>query len=397
MSPDSVSAFAPGGSTAGAGPEAEVQHTGVSARDTGSPATGASSGDTGPQLTGVPAADPAPQRGSGDEHDASPQPRRRGMLGADYQRATQHAAVTPHSCTNCGAPVPGRFCGQCGQRLEHSVHSVWHFTREATEDLTHADSRLWATLWALLFKPGFLTREFLDGRRARYLPPLRLYLVLSVIFFFIAASSHHQTSVVTFDDNPDGHKTVNVTHPKDISEVPELQAKAGETPEQRVERICGDIHYNGPAPSFVLPFISASCRKVMKDNGHELGQAFLHNLPRAIFILLPLVALVMKLLYWRPRRYYVEHLLFFVHNHAFLFLLFGVVWPLENLASNRVTHWISDITTFYVVYYLFVAMRRVYGQSRWRTSAKFVVLGFAYMSGATFVLALTTLYSMLTL
>src|SRR5262249_35655867 len=89
------------------------------------------------------------------------------------------------SCANCGADVAARFCCPCGQKHEHALHSIWHVTREVTEDLTHAGSRLWSTMLALLFKPGFLTREFIAGRRVRYLPPLRLYLVLSVLFFLV--------------------------------------------------------------------------------------------------------------------------------------------------------------------------------------------------------------------
>ena len=98
---------------------------------------------------------------------------------------TPAPAATPASerCENCGNEVTQRYCGACGQRLEPPVHSLWHFSRVATEDLTHADSRLWRTLGALLFRPGNLTAEFLAGRRARYLPPLRLYLVVSVAFF----------------------------------------------------------------------------------------------------------------------------------------------------------------------------------------------------------------------
>src|SRR5207245_1863262 len=98
----------------------------------------------------------------------------------------------PSTCANCGATVTDKYCGRCGQRFEHKIHSVLHFTREATEDLTHADSRLWRTLFALLFKPGYLTREFLEGRRVRYLPPLRLYLVLSVLFFLVISTGQHE-------------------------------------------------------------------------------------------------------------------------------------------------------------------------------------------------------------
>src|SRR5512140_1528243 len=99
--------------------------------------------------------------------------------------AVDHTGADRVRCANCGAPVASRYCGECGQRVEHAIHSVRHFMLEVAEDLTHADSRLWRTMGALLFKPGFLTAEFLAGRRVSYLPPLRLYLVLSVVYFLI--------------------------------------------------------------------------------------------------------------------------------------------------------------------------------------------------------------------
>src|ERR1700721_3601499 len=84
------------------------------------------------------------------------------------------AVHTPAACANCDATVSGHYCAHCGQKAEHAVHSLWHFLSEVAEDLTHADSRLWQTLEALLFKPGFLTCEFLAGRRARHTPPFPL-------------------------------------------------------------------------------------------------------------------------------------------------------------------------------------------------------------------------------
>ena len=80
------------------------------------------------------------------------------------------------------SPLSGRYCSTCGQRADTAAHSVGHFLHELTEALTHADSRVWGTLLPLLRRPGFLTREYFAGRRARYLPPLRLYLFMSVLF-----------------------------------------------------------------------------------------------------------------------------------------------------------------------------------------------------------------------
>src|SRR5262245_363024 len=92
-------------------------------------------------------------------------------------------------CANCDTALAGEYCGKCGQRHEPHVHTLAHFAAEAFESVTHADSRLWRTLGYLLTKPGRLSQEFFAGRRARQLPPFRLYLVVSVFFFLVAGLS----------------------------------------------------------------------------------------------------------------------------------------------------------------------------------------------------------------
>ena len=244
------------------------------------------------------------------------------------------ARVSPQLCENCGNEVTQRFCGACGQRREPPVHSLWHFSRVATEDLTHADSRLWRTLAALLFKPGRLTAEFLAGRRARYLPPIRLYLVLSVLFFLVAGAVGTRFAVLQFDDSrPLASAKIEAGAKPD--DLPALKAQAGETPEQRADRLCADANYNGPWAATLQPLFKQACRKSVLDNGRELRQVFLHNVPRAMFIFLPLLAGLMMLMYWRPRHYYVEHLLLFVHNHAFVFLVAGMALLLGRLVPQH--------------------------------------------------------------
>ena len=284
------------------------------------------------------------------------------------------AAVAVPVCANCGASVAAKFCGNCGQRLEHSAHSVWHFTQEATEDLTHADSRLWATLYALLFKPGFLTQEFFAGRRARYLPPLRLYLVLSVLFFLIASAGAGQN--------------VAVVDAQDIN--------PNESAQQRADRICSP-DYQGEAHALIERLLGKNCHKVVEDSGRSLGEAFLHNLPHAMFLFLPVLALAMLALYWHPRHYYVEHLLFFVHNHAFVFLLISLMWLLSKTLPGSLDGPITFIACLYVPYYMYASMRRVYGQGRARTFFKLMVLSVAYLIIGLAMLAVTSLYSALTL
>jgi Protein of unknown function (DUF3667) len=303
--------------------------------------------------------------------------------------------TAPVLCDNCGAPVPGRYCSACGQRLEPPVHSLWHFSRVATEDLTHADSRLWRTLTALLFKPGRLTREFLAGRRARYLPPVRLYLVLSVLFFLIASAVHTRFTVLAFDaDHPSHNKPLPANTVNDaVAGI--ATPRPGETTEQRAARVCANANYNGPGASTLRPQFQRACRNSVMDNGRDLQDAFLHNVPRAMFIFLPLLAGVMMLMYWRPRHYYVEHLLLFVHNHAFVFLVASLVLLLGKFVPH--VPGLDLAIVLYFAWYMYRSVRVVYQQGRLLTLTKLALLGFFYLVFAALLLAITSVYSALML
>jgi hypothetical protein len=270
------------------------------------------------------------------------------------------------------------------------LHSVLHFSREVAEDLTHADSRLWSTMIALLFKPGFLTREFIAGKRVRYLPPLRLYLVLSVVFFLVLGTHEAERKPIAITTSSSAGRPAIQVRPAD--QIEELAARPGETAAQRAKRVC-DPHYDGPLPRFVTPFLEKGCTLYVEDKGRTAGETFMHTLPRAMFILLPALALVMKAMYWRPRRHYVEHVLFFLHNHAFGFLIFTLLMLVTRFAPPAIGNWVTFIVWLYLPYYLFVSMRRVYGQGRGLTFAKLTVLGFTYFIGGAITLALTGVYS----
>ena len=297
-------------------------------------------------------------------------------------------------CENCGASVTDRYCGSCGQRRDAPVHSLWHFIEAATEDLTHADSRLWRTLGALLFRPGHLTREFLDGRRARYLPPVRLYLVISVVFFMWASIAHDQVRVLQVDTPDHGPPQTRVT-PLDEGTFGAL--RPGESAEQHAERVCSsEVNYDGPWHERLQPAARRACLRLVLDKGRSLPGVFMHNVPRALFIFLPLLAGVMMLMYWRPRHYYVEHLLLFLHNHAFVFLML-LLAGLLSAALPPLAGWISGAATLYVAWYAYRSMRVVYRQGRGPTLGKLVVLSFCYLVSGSLMLALVSVYSVFTL
>ncbi len=295
----------------------------------------------------------------------------------------EHGKIPPGKCANCHAPLRGPYCFVCGQRVVTHIHSFWEFVQEAAEGITHADSRVWRTVWPLLFKPGFLTVEYFAGRRARYLPPFRLYLVLSVLFFLVAASLP--------DSSTGDLGGLNVQ--MSLGDDP---ADPQETPQQRADRFCKDISYQGPWQDVLSKRFTLSCHKIVLDNAHDMLQGLLHNVPRALFILLPLLALVMRLMYLR--RHYVEHLMFFIHLHSFLFLLLLLFLPLE---AGFAETWVEDILVLfvliYVPWYVFRAMRRAYGQGWWVTFVKFSTLSLAYVACAVLMLILTAFYTIVTL
>lgn len=297
-------------------------------------------------------------------------------------------------CENCGAALSARYCGACGQRAEAPLHSLWHFAQVAAEDLTHADSRLWSTLGALLFRPGYLTREFLSGRRARYLPPVRLYLVISVVFFLWAAATHDKLRVVqvTAPDNGQPH---TVLTPLDESTFGPVLP--GESAEQHAQRVCASgVNYDGPWRERLQPAARRACVRLVLDHGRSLPEVFLHNVPRAMFVFLPLLAGAMMLMYRRPRHYYVEHLLLFVHNHAFVFLLLMLAGLTKALA-RPLAGWISAAVMLYIAWYAYRSMRVVYAQGRGLTLGKLVLLSFFYLASGALMLTLVSVYSVFTL
>lgn len=285
-------------------------------------------------------------------------------------------------CANCGAPLGGKYCSQCGQRHhEVPVHHFRHFASEALEDLTHADSRLWQTLIALLFRPGFLTREFLDGHRARYLPPVRLYLVLSVLFFLVLALTP-QAAVI--------QRPVVTQKGSDITLTP---FGVGAVDAARAQEICAKLGYDGP----LAQRFNANCAKALSANREDLRNNFLHNAGRALFLLLPLLGLVMKLLYRRPLRHYVEHLLFLVHNHAFLFLVLGIYALLTGLGPPWLRSILHPVLWIYIWVYFYASMLRVYRQGWLLSATKLGALFCAYVMLGSLLAAATMLYSVLTL
>jgi hypothetical protein len=282
------------------------------------------------------------------------------------------------NCLNCGAALQGPYCALCGQKHDPHRHTVGHFIAETAESLSHADSRLWITLWKLLSKPGLLAVEFFDGRRARYLPPIRLYLVVSVVFFLLLGIGDNVTNV---DSNANlTVEGVSLTRPnKDRATV---------------DMMCQKLEYEGPLQQQLTPRLLAGCTKALTEGGAMLGAAFLRNLPKAMFVLLPLFAVVMLPFYLWPRRLYAEHLVYLLGNHTAIFLV-SILMQLVGLVLPALSVPLTLASLLYIVWYCWRGMRVFYGNGRWLTLAKFLELGFLYLILAVLVLTLTGVVSLL--
>ncbi len=312
-------------------------------------------------------------------------------------------ALDPPRCLNCGTIVSGKHCAQCGQAADVHVLSVKEVAGDVTHSLLHLDSRVWRTLRMLALRPGELTREFIAGRHQQYLPPFRLYLGISILFFALSALMP-DFEVERIDAQ--GNKVVapaKIVAPEDIRR--ELEAE-GVDPAKIDEVVKGEgctVNFS-ESESFdqIEQAFTRACKRMRADGGKAFFERFASTAPKLMFLFLPLMAGVACLFYWRPRRLYVEHLVLFLHNHAFTFLLIGVTQALSAIANLKVPlvgflNLVSFLLYLYLIYYVFRSMRVVYGEGRFKTTLKFLSLGMIYflLLGVTMMAGL--IYAMLSL
>ncbi len=291
------------------------------------------------------------------------------------------------NCLNCGARLTGQYCGQCGQRALGRFISIWQLLRDAFGDLFELDSRLWRTMIPLLIRPGLLTKDYLEGRRARYMPPFRMYLVLSVFFFVVAFFNPRDDLAIFYE--PVVAPTAEVMPEEEVSVEDEPAEDAPEEDDAGFLNDCSigeldlDPGFGWLKRRMTPERLEEVCKRVKAVGETGLKKAVLENIPAALIILLPIMAFVLKLLYPLSRRYYVEHLLFFVHFHSFVFFILTL-----QILFTRLGEWLGIVETLfsliiiaaslYIPVYLFVAMRQVYGQGRALTVVKYVPLVIAY-------------------
>jgi hypothetical protein len=248
---------------------------------------------------------------------------------------------------------------------------------DAVSEFSGWDGRLATTLRALVRRPGMLTREFLEGRRARYISPLRVYLIASLVYFVLAAAAPNvrvggkSTGLrVGLKPPPAG---TTASRPQRVGEVASASLEGEEmlTPEERKEAL-EDI---ARAPAVMRPFL---LRAVEDPVGLKRG--VLETMPRMLFALLPIFAGIVALFY-RGRKY-PEHLYFAIHLHAFIFLALAVGELFKFLQVPALVVLATVVTLIWIPIYATLAFRRVYGDSLGMTLIKEVAIGAIYAATA---------------
>ena len=358
--------------------------------------------------------------------------------------------ITTHECKNCSTPVEGDFCHFCGQRYHDHKESFGELAYEFMSDFLHFDSRFFRTVLPLIFQPGKLTKNYNEGKQRSQFHPIRLYLFSSFVYFFLffyfndveekfeAANKDNQAAFIIdsarnaiqkdslnmalketsytalrneiLTGNPvtsskPGNKEVvtpiDTSSQFSFSATPYidslLQKKV--TPDEYL--LQQNSLSRNKRDGFFTRIITVRLLKInlegeagKKEFFKKLIETFFHNIPKMLFILLPIFALLLKLLYIRRKQfYYVDHAILSLHYFSLIFLL--LIFSKYILDKIFSTDFFSTVAIFWIIVYLFIAMKRLYLQSWVKTFVKYCILGILFFFTVIFTLLLNLAWSAL--
>ncbi len=315
------------------------------------------------------------------------------------------------NCLNCNTMVQGKFCHVCGQENIEPKESTWHLVTHFFNDITHFDGKFFSTLKYLIIKPGFVSKEYMLGRRADYLNPVRMYVFTSAIFFLIFFSvNKFDPGKVKTDVN--GHDLVEIAKmdsatfsafTKDINDGKPM-TRDDFTKYIDTSRKKGTLSFTPGKYKNRKEYDSLLKKGLKKHNllerklvykqielnekydrdGNKMLVSFMntlmHTFPQMLFISLPLLALFLKVLYIRRKNYYyTNHVIFGIHLYIFVFIILLFLFGLNGVKNYLHWNWINyfiGLAILYILFYQYKAMRNFYLQARGKTILKFIVLNF---------------------
>jgi hypothetical protein len=344
-------------------------------------------------------------------------------------------------CENCGAELQGHWCAQCGQPAIEYRRSFRHVVADLLNEFLNWDSKFFTTIALLILKPWRLTNEFLAGKRVRYVNPLRLYLLASILFFFAvnfgAKGIHVDPSKIGAKDRAELESDLKNTDlpPQAREKIEELLREPSASPAPSPL-----TNASSPAPAAVLPsqeknatppdvepktnekkkeygkiderpfvvfdegksttpferWIEARAKEKMGEQGSKMRffiATLFSNLPYMMLCCIPLFACVLKILYVRRRIFYIDHLIYALHIHSFFYvavmLIVLATIGLTRFASGAIAGWLITLLWIAFVTQIFLSIRFVYRQGWFLSIFKFLFGGFVYLMVLIFALAIT--------
>jgi len=275
-------------------------------------------------------------------------------------------------CLNCGAELTGPFCAACGQRAVPANPSVSEIAGDAWEELSGYDGRILATFRALPH-PGRLTTNYIEGRRARYLPPVRLYLIVSFLYFVISAAAPQQAAPSPGEVRGPGGMRIGITNAAQMTDADRAD-------------VLKDLE---TAPWFLRPLL----RSLAEDAAGFRARIFT-IMPRVFFAMLPVFAAIVALFY-RGRRLPVS-LVFAVHLHAFAYLIFAVTEAAKFAQVPALTIGLDLIVVVTFLVYALASARAVFGGGWPITVVKAAGIGVVYLLASVPAFFIILLWASLT-
>jgi hypothetical protein len=345
-------------------------------------------------------------------------------------------------CPNCYYPLPdyGSHCSNCSQKFTDGKVTFWVLIRDLFESVLNVDSKIFRTIGAL-FIPGKLTEDFFQGKQKRYVPPLRLFFVMAVIHFAVIGyfmlddvkrgladsieGSKSEAYMAVFRNQLDSAQAEVAAgfsnDPKVSAAFDSLKAYLDDTRQDSIELSYlvydGALNFEGKAvkvavyDAMEMPLDSLPShygvegfwqqlvlRQVAKLNreGSDFGGYVLSKLIWMVVLMMPALALVLKLLYIRRERYYVEHVVFSFNYHAFAFLLASVLILIGAFTHESFGENLTGLFFIAVLFYLYKSMRRFYKQGRVKTFLKYAMVNIAYVMIFLFFFSLMAVVTALT-
>ena len=270
-------------------------------------------------------------------------------------------------CQNCGYTVDVAYCSKCGQKNTETRQSFHHLITHFAEDLTHYDGAFWKTIKYLLFRPGKLTIEYLEGHRMRFVPPVKLYIFISFVTFFLMAvlapepeEEEHTGTHTTANVKKDDLNELEIQDGVFIHSLRELDSVNNMRP---VKERMSKLEYN-----FYKGLVKANSENF---SGRDLIITAAHTLPKVLFIYMPIFAFWLWIFHGKKRWYFFDHGIFTLHYFSFLLLTVTIImvvsWGLTFVSDYLSAAFVSIaglLLLLYSFFYFFRSHRKMYGETR---------------------------------